>query len=425
MRKLLLIISCFIATQGTAQKTYIHCGTLIDGVANTARNNMTIVVDGKKITAIKSGYVQGTGSDNVIDLKDKTVLPGFIDCHVHLEFELGKNTFADGFRETDADVAYKAAVYARRTLMAGFTTVRDLGGTGVNISLRNAINKGLTDGPYMLTAGKAISASGGHMDPSVGLRDDAMRHTPGPEDGVADGVEECAKAVRYQHKAGADLIKIASTGGVLDLGHDGTGAMYSIEEIKAITATAHDYGMRVACHAHGAEGIRRAILGGVNSIEHGTFMDAEGMALAKRYGTWYCPTLTAGKAVADSSKVPGFFAPVVAGKAAQVGPQIQKTFAKAHRAGVKVALGTDAGVYPHGKNYIEFELMVQGGMTPMQAIKAGTINAATLLDIQEDRGTLQPGKIADIVATTGNPLTDIAAVEHVTFVMKEGKVYKQ
>jgi len=425
MRKLLLIFSCFATLQCTAQKTYIHCGTLIDGVSNTARSKMTLVVEGKKITGVKSGYVQGGAADNIIDLEDKTVLPGFIDCHVHLEFEISKTSFADGFRESDADVAYKAAVYARRTLMAGFTTVRDLGGTGVNISLRNAINKGLTDGPFILTAGKAISASGGHMDPSVGLRDDAMRHTPGPEDGVADGVEECAKAVRYQHKAGADLIKIASTGGVLDLGHDGTGAMYSIEEIRAITTTAHDYGMSVACHAHGAEGIRRAILGGVNSIEHGTFMDEEGMALARHHGTWYCPTLTAGKAVADSSKVPGFFAPVVAAKAAQVGPQIQKTFAKAQRAGVRVALGTDAGVYPHGKNYIEFELMVQGGMTPMQAIRAGTVSAATLLGIQEDRGTLQPGKIADIVATAGNPLNDISAVGHVTFVMKEGRVYKQ
>jgi imidazolonepropionase-like amidohydrolase len=426
MKRLLFIFLAFaICFNTNAQKTYIQCGKLIDGISDNARSSVTVVVEGKKIVAIKNGYESGGASDSVIDLKNKTVLPGFIDCHVHLEMQFSKTSFSDGFKETDADIAFQSTVYAKRTLMAGFTSVRDLGGSGVNIALRNAINKGIVDGPYILTAGKAISASGGHMDPSVGLRSDAMRKTPGPEEGVADGREECVKAVRYQFKAGADLIKIASTGGVLDLSKDGSGAQFTIDEIKAITETAKDYGMRVACHAHGAEGIRRAILGGVTSIEHGTYMDEEGMKLAIEHGVWLCPTLTAGRAVGDSAKVPGFYPPVVAGKAAQIGPQIQKTFAKAYKAGVKIALGTDAGVYPHGKNYLEFIYMTEGGMPPMEAIKAGTINAADLLGIKEERGSLETGKIADIVAVDGNPLQDINAMGHVTFVMKEGKVYRR
>lgn len=424
-RYLLLFLACATGFYAHAQKTYIQCGKLIDGISDNARSSVTVIVEGKKIVEIKNGYVTGGASDSVIDLKNKTVLPGFIDCHVHLEMQFSKTSFADGFKETDADIAFQSTVYARRTLMAGFTSVRDLGGTGVNISLRKAINKGLTDGPNILTAGRAISASGGHMDPSVGLRDDVFRKTPGPEEGVADGRDECVKAVRYQFKAGADLIKIASTGGVLDLSKDGSGAQFTIDEIKAIVETAKDYGMCVACHAHGAEGIRRAILGGVTSVEHGTFMDDEDMGLMKKYDVWYVPTLTAGRSVGDSAKIPGYFPAIVAGKAAQVGPQIGKTFAKAYKAGVKIALGTDAGVYPHGKNYLEFEYMVEGGMPPMEAIKAGTINAANLMGIKDERGSVETGKMADIVAVDGNPLDDITSMGQVIFVMKEGKVYKR
>ena len=263
------------------------------------------------------------------------------------------------------------------------------------------------------------------MDPSVGLRDDAMRKTPGPEEGVADGRDECIKAVRYQFKHGADVIKIASTGGVLDLSKDGSGAEFSIEEIKAIVETARDYGMRVACHAHGAEGIRRAILGGVTSIEHGTFMNDEDMELMKKYNVWYVPTLTAGRSVGDSSKVPGYFPPVIAAKAAEVGPTIQKTFAKAYKAGLKIAFGTDAGVYPHGKNYIEFLLMTESGMPPMEAIKAATVNAADLLGIKDERGSIETGKIADIIAVSGDPLQDITVLGNMNFIMKEGKVYRR
>ena len=263
--------------------------------------------------------------------------------------------------------------------MAGFTTVRDLGGSGVNISLRKAVARGLVDGPRIITAGRAISASGGHMDNSDGFRDDAFNHKMGPDDGVADGRDELIKAVRLQIKRGSDVIKIASTGGVLDLSENSSGAEFTIDEIKAVVETAKDYGLRVACHAHGAEGIKRAILGGVTSIEHGTFMNEEDMELAKKYGTYLVPTIIAGKSVADSAKIPGYFPPVIARKAMEVGTQIQATFGKAYKSGVKIAFGTDAGVYAHGKNYIEFQYMVEAGMPPMEAIKAATVNAADLL----------------------------------------------
>lgn len=417
--------TCLVLLAGTcfAQKTYIQCGKLIDGIGNSAQTQMTIVVEGKRITDIQKGYTKGGGTDKVIDLHNKTVMPGLIDCHVHLESQFNKNSTVEGFTLTDADVAYNAAIYAKKTLMAGFTTVRDLGGSGVNISLRKAVQRGLVEGPNIITAGRAISASGGHMDGSVGFRDDAFNHKFGPDDGVADGRDELIKAVRLQFKRGSDVIKIASTGGVLDLSEDGSGAQFSIDEIKAVVETAKDYGLKVACHAHGAEGIRRAILGGVTSIEHGTFMDDEDIKLAKQYGTYYVPTIIAGKSVADSSKIAGFFPPVIARKAQEVGPQIQATFAKAYKAGVKIAFGTDAGVYAHGKNAIEFQYMVEAGMPAMEAIKAATTSAADLLGISARTGSISKGKMADVVAVNGDPLQDIKAMRDMAFVMKEGKIY--
>jgi imidazolonepropionase-like amidohydrolase len=307
--------------------------------------------------------------------------------------------------------------------MAGFTTVRDLGGSGVNISLRKAVARGLVDGPRIITAGRAISASGGHMDNSVGFRDDVFNHKMGPDDGVADGRDELIKAVRLQIKRGSDVIKIASTGGVLDLSENSSGAEFSIDEIKAVVETAKDYGLRVACHAHGAEGIKRAILAGVTSIEHGTFMNDEDRELAKKYGTYLVPTIIAGKSVADSAKVPGYFPAVIARKAVEVGTQIQDNFAMSYKAGVKIAFGTDAGVYPHGKNYMEFQYMVEAGMPPMEAIKAATVNAADLLGINNQTGSIVKGKLADIVAVDGDPLVDIKTMKNMAFVMKEGKIY--
>lgn len=424
MNKFYLVIALFFAsTAAFAQKTYIQCGKLIDGIANKAQSQVTIVVEGKMIADIQKGFTSGGANDKVIDLKTKTVMPGLIDCHVHLESQGNKNSLIEGFTFTDADIAYHAAVYAKRTLMAGFTTVRDLGGSGVNISLRNAVQQGLVEGPRIITAGRAISASGGHMDASVGFRDDAFSHKLGPDDGVADGRDELIKAVRLQIKRGSDVIKIASTGGVLDLSENGSGAEFTVDEIKAVVETAKDYGLKVACHAHGAEGIKRAILGGVTSVEHGTFMNEEDMELAKKYGTYLVPTIIAGKSVADSAKIPGFFPPVIARKAAEVGTQIQATFGRAYKAGVKIAFGTDAGVYAHGKNAIEFQYMVEAGMPPMEAIKAATTSAADLLGMSDMAGSISKGKFADIVAVEGDPLQDIKIMTNVSFVMKAGKVY--
>lgn len=425
VKKFYFILLAFISTCAFGQKTYIQCGKLIDGVDDKPLEHVTIIVEGNQITDIKDGYVGGGTHDRTIDLKNKTVMPGLIDCHVHLESQSSKSSIIDGFTQTDADIAYHAAVYAKRTLMAGFTTVRDLGGTGVNISLRNAVAQGLVDGPRIITAGRAISASGGHMDPSVGFRDDVFDHKMGPDDGVADGRDELIKAVRLQIKRGSDVIKIASTGGVLDLSENSSGAEFSIDEIKAVVETAKDYGLRVACHAHGAEGIRRAILGGVTSIEHGSYMDDTDIQLAKQYGTYLVPTIIAGKSVSDSAKLPGYFPPVIARKAIEVGSRIQQTFGKAYKAGVKIAFGTDAGVYPHGKNYLEFGYMVEAGMPPMEAIRAATVNAADLLGMSDKIGSIGKGKYADIIAVDGNPLDDIKCMKNVTFVMKEGKIYTQ
>jgi imidazolonepropionase-like amidohydrolase len=425
IKKFYFAFFLFFTSAAFCQKTYIQCGKLIDGISNTTQTEVTIIVDGNIITDIKKGYVTGDAGDKLISLKDKTVMPGLMDCHVHLEDQFSKNTLLEGFTLTDADIAYRAAANAKKTLMAGFTTVRDLGGTGVNISLRKAIQQGLVVGPRIITAGRAISASGGHMDNSVGFRDDAFNHKMGPDDGVADGRDELIKAVRLQIKRGSDVIKIASTGGVLDLSENSSGAEFTIDEIKAVVETAKDYGLRVACHAHGAEGIRRAILGGVTSIEHGSYMNDEDMQLAIKYGTYLVPTIIAGKSVADSAKMPGYFPPVIARKAIEVGTRIQQTFGRAYKAGVKIAFGTDAGVYAHGKNYLEFGYMVEAGMPPMEAIKAATTSAADLLGISDKTGSISKGKFADIIAVDGDPLQDIKNMKNVTFVMKEGKIYNQ
>jgi len=424
--KLILLISAFFLSGAVfAQKTFIQCGKLIDVNSGKILTEMTIVIDGQKISDVLSGYQSGSKSDKMINLKEKTVLPGLIDSHVHMEFETSRTQFMDRFTSNSADVAFRASIFANRTLMAGFTTVRDLGGSGVNISLRKAIDKGLVVGPHILTAGNAISATGGHMDETNGLSEDLFHEELEPKDGVANGKDELIKAVRFQFKRGADVIKIASTGGILDLSKDGSGAQYSVEEIRTVVETAKDYGLKVACHAHGAEGIKRAILGGVASIEHGTFIDEEGMELAKKYGTYYVPTIIAGKSVADSAKIPGYYPPVISKKAMEIGPKIQNTFAKAYKTGVKIAFGTDAGVYAHGKNAKEFVYMTEVGMSAMEAIQSATKNAADLLGITEYAGSIEKGKIADIIAVDGDPIKNISLLQNVTFVMKDGQIFKK
>ena len=423
-RLLLTAIGFAFISFAQAQKTYIWCGTLIDGISTEPKKSMTIVVEKNKIAAVQTGYtLPGTG-DKSIDLKTKTVTPGWIDMHVHVESETKKGAVADKFIENPADVAFESIKYANVTLLSGFTTVRDLGGSGVNISLRNAINRGLVIGPRIYTAGKSIATTGGHADPTNGYRKDLMGD-PGPKEGVINGPEEAYHAVRQRYKEGSDVIKITATGGVLSQAKDGANAQFTEEEVKAIVAAAKDYGYKVAAHAHGAEGIKRAIRGGVNSIEHGTFMDDEGMELMKKYGTYLVPTITAGKSVADSAKIPGYYTDIVTPKALATGPQIQATFAKAYKAGVKIAFGTDAGVYQHGKNWIEFVYMIEAGMPAMEAIKAATINAADLLGQKDKLGSIEVGKTADVVAVDGDPLTDSKVFGKVVFVMKDGVVYKQ
>jgi len=395
--RLFLIYLVLLSQVTYAQKTILYCGQLIDVKTNAIQKEMSIIVEGNKISDVQKGYVASAANDKVIDLKNRTVIPGLIDMHVHLEHETNPNIYLQGFTLNEADYAFQSTVFAERTLMAGFTTVRDLGGRGVNISLRNAINKGIVKGPRIFTAGKIIASTGGHGDPTNGYREDLMGD-PGPAMAVANGVDECRKAVRQRYKEGSDLIKITATGGVLSVAKDGSGAQFTEEEIKAIVSTAKDYGFAVAAHAHGAEGIKRAIRGGVSSIEHGTLMDDECIELFKKYGTWYVPTITAGRSVADSAKIPGYYPAIIVPKAISIGSQLQSTFAKAYKAGVRIAFGTDAGVYAHGKNWMEFVYMHEGGMPALDAIKCATMNAAELLGMSAQLGTIEKGKLADIIA---------------------------
>jgi imidazolonepropionase-like amidohydrolase len=322
-----------------------------------------------------------------------------------------------------ADIALRATVYARRTLEAGFTTVRDLGARDKDalFALRDAINKGVVSGPRIFAAGKSIATTGGHADPTNGLRED-LRGDPGPKEGVINGPSDAYKAVRQRYKDGSDVVKLTVTGGVLSLAKSGDNPQFTSEELEAVVAAADDYGFVVAVHAHGAEGMKRAIRAGVHSVEHGTYMDGEAMALMKAHNTWYVPTISAGKWVADLSEQEGKLPAVVRPKAAAVGPQIQSTFAEAWRQGVPIAFGTDAGVSPHGKNGREFRFMVEVGMPVIEALRAATINAATLLRMEDELGQIAPDYYADLVAVRRDPFADITSLESPDFVMKGGAI---
>jgi imidazolonepropionase-like amidohydrolase len=407
-----------------AQRTLIHCGTLIDGKSNDAQSQMTIVVEGNKITSIDKGFTKTGKDDKLIDLSKKTVMPGLIDMHVHLEGETNKDQALQRFTMNKADIAFKSTIYAKKTLMAGFTTVRDLGGSGVNTSLRNAVNQGLIVGPRIFSAGKSIASTGGHADPTNGYREDLMGD-PGPKEGVINSAEEAKQAVRQRYKDGSDLIKITATGGVLSIAKDGSGPQFTTEELAAIVETAKDYGFHTAAHAHGAEGMKRAVEAGITTIEHGTKMTEEVMELMIKKGTYYVPTISAGRFVAEKAKEPGYYHPLVVPKALEIGPQIQQTFAKAYKKGVKIAFGTDAGVFPHGDNGKEFTYMVEAGMPALEAIKSATAVAAGVLGMTDKIGTIEAGKLADIVGTDENPLQNIKTMEKISFVMKDGVVYKQ
>jgi imidazolonepropionase-like amidohydrolase len=425
MKKYLSLFILFISFSIIAQDTYLQCGKIIDTENGRILKNKTIIVSSDKIVAIKNGYVSSENPlDIVIDLKSKTVMPGLIDLHVHIESEFNPQKYMNAFTANDADIAFGSLKFAEITLMAGFTTVRDLGGTGINISLRDAIAKGEVVGPRIFTAGKAIGTTGGHADPTNGWKN-SLRGDPGPKEGVINSVDDAKKAVRQRYKDGADNIKITATGGVMSIAKNGQNPQFTLEEIKSICETAKDYGMIIAAHAHGDEGIQRAIIGGVTTIEHGTLMSDKSMELMKEYGTYYVPTITAGKEVAEKAKIKGYYDELVVPKALAIGPQIQSTFAKAYKAGVMIAFGSDAGVYPHGINGKEFAYMNEVGMPVMECIQSATITNASILSMENDLGKIKEGFIADIVATEDNPLDNVSTLEKVVFVMKEGIVYKQ
>jgi imidazolonepropionase-like amidohydrolase len=401
----------------------LHCPHLIDTEAGKLLGESSVVVEGQRIKEVRGGRADIAGA-TLIELKDQTCLPGLIDSHTHLTDETSPTKYGEQFRLNPADYAIRSVVYARRTLLAGFTTVRNVGDHDYDsVALRNAINAGIVPGPRIFTAGVAIGSTGGHADPTDGYRHD-LEGDPNARQGIINSPEDAWKAVRQHYKEGADLIKIMPSGGVLDESASVDNAQLTLEEIKALVAAAHDYGFTVAAHAHGAEAIRRAVLGGVDSIEHGTFMSDEDMKLMKARGTWYVPTIIAGKYVGEMADKPGYYPPQVAAKARQVGPIIQATAGKAYQAGVRIAFGTDAAVYPHGMNAKEFEYMVAAGMPPMFAIQAATTHAAQLLRHDKELGSLAPGKLADVVAVPGDPLADITVLQKVSFVMKDGKVYK-
>ncbi|SHH57156.1 amidohydrolase family protein [Massilia sp. CF038] len=426
MQKLSALCLLLVASSVQAAVQTVDCGRLLDVRAGTWRDKVSIQIEDGKIKAIEP---MRAGPDH-IDLSQHACMPGFIDMHVHLTGETQKQV--DALRDTltlnPADYAYRSVSLAERTLKAGFTTVRDLGASdGLNVALKRAIDSGAVPGPRMFTAGKSIATTGGHADPtnSLSARFGRALGNPGPNEGVVNSAEEGRQAVRARYKEGADLIKVTATGGVLSQARSGQNSQYTEDELRAIVSTAKDYGFRVAAHAHGTEGIKRALRAGVDSIEHGTLMDDEAIALFKKTGAWYVPTMTAGRYVADKSKDPEYYSPLVRPKAAAIGPQIQATFSRAYKAGVKIAFGTDAGVFPHGDNAKEFAYMVEAGMPPLEAIRAATLNAASLLDQSGRLGSIEPGYAADIVAVSGDPLRDITILQQMQFVMKDGVVYKK
>ncbi|HEU5352180.1 MAG TPA: amidohydrolase family protein [Terracidiphilus sp.] len=409
--------------QTASTTTVLHCPQLFDSLSGKMLGPATVVIAGDRFEKVEAGFVTPEGTTPV-ELKGQTCLPGLIDDHVHLDMEFGKNTYSEETRLNPADYAIRSILFARRTLMAGFTTVRNVGDTNYGtVALRNEIAEGYAIGPRIFTAGPAISTTGGHADKSNGLSR-PLQGDPGPLQSIMNGPDQARKVVRLHYKNGADLIKAMSSGGVMDLGANGANPQMSLDELKALVETAHDYGMKVAVHAHGAEAIRRSVLAGVDSIEHGTFMDDEDIRLMKQHNTFYCPTIYTAVYVGEQAKK-GAYPPAVTAKALTVGPQIMKTVSKAYKAGVNFAYGTDAGVYPHGQNWRDFIYLVKDGIPPAYALQMATIRAARLLGHDDELGSVTAGKLADLVTVPGNPLDDITLMSKIGFVMKAGVVYKQ
>ena len=422
MKKINLLLLAALSTS-IFSDTLLHVGNLIDVSNGQISKAVTVTISTNKIQSVTKGYAKAKKNDVVLDLKNSYVLPGFMDMHVHLAQEYVPKAERPAKSEPEFRALF-AANAATKTLMAGFTTVRNLGDGGMEtIALRQAISQGLIVGPRIFTSGKTIATTGGHGDPTNGM----SKHDyspPSPEEGVIDSPEEAVKAVRQRYKDGTDGIKITATGGVLSVAKSGENPQFTDQELAAIIETANDYGLWTAAHAHGKEGMRRAVNAGINSIEHGTYMDQEIMELMKDKGTYYVPTIMAGNWVAKKAKIPNFFPALVKPKAEKIGPQIQATFNAAYKAGVKIAFGTDSGVSAHGDNWQEFILMTDGGMPAAIALKSATIETAKLLRVEDQLGQIKPGMLADIIALETNPLTDISSVSRVSFVMKDGVVFK-
>ena len=413
----------FFISSNLLASTIIYTSSYIDVINESDKEDYSITIEKNLITAIDKGFIKITKGDNLIDLRGKTLMPGLMDMHVHFgqEYQSKSKRPVKVERETSAILAAKHALL---TLKSGFTTVRQVGDSGfVAISLRDLINGGYIKGPRIFTSGRSIATTGGHADQTNGKNIESYEY-PLAEDGVINGPYDAYTAVRQRYKDGADGIKLTVTGGVLSVAKSGDNPQFTIEEIDAVVSAAKDYGMWVAVHAHGSEGMKRAVLAGVDSVEHGTYMTEEVMDLMIKNNTYYVPTISAGEFVAEKSLIDNYFPAIVRPKAASVGPQIGSTFSIASKRGVKIAFGTDAGVQPHGTNWKEFYYMVKYGMSEMKAIKAATINTAELLNIDSSLGSIEVGKIADLVAVNNSPLKDISIMKDVAFVMKEGEVIK-
>ena len=422
MRIILLLLSVLTVS---AQDIYIHAGKIYDTDSGKLSSEKTIIISDNKIKSIENGYKEASEDDiKIYNLKSKVVLPGLIDFHVHMESQSGgQDRYVRRFQDNKADVAFRSSVIAKKTLMSGFTTVRDVGGSGVNISLRNAINNGVIPGPRIFTSGKTIATTGGHGDSTNGFRDDLV-DDPGPEQGVVNSIADARKAVRYRYKNGADLIKITATGGVMSLAKNGQNPQFTEEVIREIVKTANDYGMHVAAHAHGDEGMFRAVNAGVTTIEHGSIMADRTMKLMKEKQTYLVPTISAGEHVAKMAKIPGYYPEIIIPKALEVGVQNKATTKKAYKMGVPIAFGTDAGVFPHGDNAGEFVYMKEIGIPAEYSLNSATVTNAKLLNMENLLGQLKEGFYADIIAVNESPLENIATLKNVIFVMKDGKVYK-
>ena len=425
---LLVAATAFGQTQKAASKTYVlKAARLFDGKSNALVTPGVVVVTDGKIVAAGTSAAIPAGAE-MIDLGDATLLPGFIDAHTHLTMmysEDYKQERLDPLEKTIAERALDASVNARVTLMAGITTVRDVGSSDyLDVGLRNAIRNGKVPGPRMLVTVHALSATGGHCDFSQGFREGLFGHESGPLEGVVNGADQGRYAVRLDHKYGADMIKVCATGGVLSPTDDVDTPQLTQEELNAIVDEAHALRRKTAAHAHGAEGAKRAIRAGIDSIEHGTFLDDEALDMMKQRGTFLVPTLMAAQGLQERIDKGIYIPPAILAKAKVAIASIHQTFQRALAKGVKIGLGTDAAVYPHGRNVEEFHQMTDLGMKPIDALKAGTSMDAELLGLADKIGTLEAGKIADVVAVPGDPVQNIRQTEHVFFVMKEGVIYK-